>query len=439
MAVMQAGVTGKRIAVVGAGIAGLSAAWLLSRVHAVTLFEANDYLGGHTHTVDVTLDGVVAPVDTGFLVFNERTYPNLIALFDHLGVPSTASDMSFSVRLEAEGIEWAGSSLATVFAQRRNLLRPAFWGMLGDILRFNREATALAHGTDASAQSLGEFLDAGRYGRAFREWYLLPMAGAIWSCPVAAMLRYPARTFFGFCANHGLLQVSDRPQWRTVTGGARSYVEKLAAAIADVRLNTPVVSVLRHPRGAEVRLAGGGTEHFDAVVLACHSDQALRLLGDADAAERRLLGAIVYQDNDVVLHTDERFLPRRRSAWSAWNYHADRGADPARPVGVSYLINKLQPLPFERPVIVTLNPASEPRAECVIDRYRYAHPVFDLGSIAAQARLPQLQGRHNTWYCGAWAGYGFHEDGLKSGMAVAAALGVNAPWQAQPCALKVAA
>lgn len=436
---MHPGVKGKRIAVVGAGIAGLSAAWLLSRAHAVTLFEANDYLGGHTHTVDVTLDGITAPVDTGFLVFNERTYPNLIALFDHLGVPSTASDMSFSVRLEAEGIEWAGSSLATVFAQRRNLLRPAFWGMLGDILRFNREATALAHRTDASAQSLGEFLDAGRYGRAFRDWYLLPMAGAIWSCPVSAMLRYPARTFFGFCANHGLLQVSDRPQWRTVTGGARSYVEKMAAAIADVRLNAPVVSVLRHPRGAEVRLAGSSTEHFDAVVLACHSDQALRLLGDADVAERRLLGAIAYQDNDVVLHTDERFLPRRRSAWSAWNYHADRGADPARPVGVSYLINKLQPLPFERPVIVTLNPASEPCAECVIDRYRYAHPVFDLGSIAAQARLPQLQGRYNTWYCGAWAGYGFHEDGLKAGMAVAAALGVNAPWLAQPGALKAAA
>ena len=430
---------GKRIAVVGSGIAGLSAAWLLSRAHTVTLFEANDYLGGHTHTVDVTLDGITAPVDTGFLVFNERTYPNLIALFDHLGVASTASDMSFSVRLAAERLEWAGSNLATVFAQRRNLLRPAFWGMLSDILRFNREATALAQLPAESAQSLGEFLDAGRYGRAFRDWYLLPMAGAIWSCPTAAMLQYPARTFFSFCANHGLLQVSDRPQWRTVNGGARSYVEKLAAAIPDIRVNTPVEKVVRDPRGADLHIAGRAPEHFDSVVLACHSDQALRLLGDADAAERRVLGAIAYQDNDVVLHTDESFLPRRRSAWSAWNYHADDRTDAGRPVGVSYLINKLQPLPFARPVIVTLNPSRAPRPECLIDRYRYAHPVFDLGSIAAQARLPGLQGRHNTWYCGAWAGYGFHEDGLKAGIAVAAALGVSAPWLMEPEGLKAAA
>ncbi len=430
---------GKRIAVIGSGIAGLSAAWLLSRAHAVTLFEANDYLGGHTHTVDVTLDGITAPVDTGFLVFNERTYPNLIALFDYLDVPSTGSDMSFSVRLAAERLEWAGSNLATVFAQRRNLLRPAFWGMLSDILRFNKEAGALAQQSVDSAQSLGEFLDAGAYGRAFREWYLLPMAGAIWSCPTTAMLQYPARTFFTFCANHGLLQVSDRPQWRTVNGGARSYVEKLASAIPDIRLNMPVKQVVRDPRGATLHFPGFPAEHFDAVVLACHSDQALRLLGDADAAERRVLGAIAYQDNEVVLHTDESFLPRRRSAWSAWNYHADQETDAGRPVGVSYLINKLQPLPFERPVIVTLNPAHPPRPECVIDRYQYAHPVFDLGSIAAQARLPGLQGRHNTWYCGAWAGYGFHEDGLKSGLAVADAFGVTAPWLMQPEGLKAAA
>lgn len=436
---MKQPLRGKRIAVVGAGIAGLSAAWLLSRAHTVTMFEANDYLGGHTHTVDVTLDGITAPVDTGFLVFNERTYPNLIALFDHLGVESTASDMSFSVRLAAERLEWAGSNLATVFAQRRNLLRPAFWGMLRDILRFNREAGALAKQPADSAQSLGEFLDAGGYGRAFCDWYLLPMAGAIWSCPTTTMLQYPARTFFAFCANHGLLQVSDRPQWRTVNGGARRYVEKLAADIADIRLGTPVEQVVRDPRGATLRCASRAAEHFDAVVLACHSDQALRLLGDADAMERRVLGAIAYQDNDVVLHTDERFLPRRRSAWSAWNYHAADAGNGGRPVGVSYLINKLQPLPFARPVIVTLNPAEEPRPECVIDRYRYAHPVFDMGSIAAQARLPGLQGRHNTWYCGAWTGYGFHEDGLKAGISVAASLGVTVPWLMQPEGLKAAA
>ena len=429
----------RRIAVVGAGIAGLSAAWLLSRTHDVTLFEANNYLGGHSHTVDVTLEGVTAPVDTGFLVFNDRTYPNLIALFDHLGIASCASDMSFSVRIAAENIEWAGSNLAAVFAQRRNLLRPRFWGMLSDILRFNKQATAIAQGGTGFAMTLGEFLAAGSYGRAFRDWYLLPMAGAIWSCPTATMLDYPTRTFFAFCANHGLLQVSDRPQWRTVIGGARTYVDRLAAEIGHVHLGTPVVSVMREAGGARLKLAGGDSRTFDAVVMACHSDQALRLLGDADVAERAVLGAIRYQDNRVVLHTDERFLPRSRAAWSAWNYHAEDSAGQTQPVGVSYLINKLQPLPFRQPVIVTLNPGDEPRAATVIDRYSYAHPVFDQAGIAAQARLPQLQGRRNTWFCGAWAGYGFHEDGLKAGMAVAAGLGVAAPWQAPVAALMVAA
>ncbi len=429
---------GKRIAVIGAGIAGLSAAWLLARQHAVTLFEANDYLGGHTHTVDVTLDGVTAPVDTGFLVFNDRTYPNLIALFDHLGVPSCASDMSFSVRIESANVEWAGSNLAAVFAQRRNLVRPQFWGMLSDILRFNREANALAQSSCITA-TLGEFLDAGSYGQAFREWYLLPMAGAIWSCPTAAMLEYPAQTFFAFCRNHGLLQVSDRPQWRTVVGGGRTYVGRLAAGIPDIRLSSPVLGITRRSNGALVRLAGGETRAFEAVVLACHSDQALGLLDDADFDERCILEAIRYQNNAVILHTDRRFLPRARSAWSAWNYHADRGADPAQPVGVSYLINQLQPLPFQQPVIVTLNPGSAPRPETVIDRYEYAHPVFDRVATDAQARLSRLQGRRNTWFCGAWTGYGFHEDGLKAGMAVAAGFGVTAPWLAQPAVWKVAA
>ncbi len=428
---MRPTVFGRRIAVIGSGIAGLSAAWLLAREHAVTLFEANDYLGGHSHTVDVALDGISAPVDTGFLVFNDCTYPNLTALFEQLDVESCASDMSFSVRIEAENLEWAGSSVSTLFAQWRNLVRPAFWGMLADIARFNRAATVIARAGQGAAGSLGDFLDAGRYGRAFRDWYLLPMAGAIWSCPTATMLDYPLQTFLAFCANHGLLQISDRPQWRTVVGGSRNYVARMAEGIPDIRLNTPVTGIARQTDRVALRLHPGKVESFDEVVLACHSDQALRLLADADEDEHAVLGAIHYQDNEVILHSDRSFLPRKRLAWSAWNYHAECAAPAGRPVGVSYLINMLQPLPFKQPVVVTLNPGQQLRSENVIDRYTYAHPVFDRAAISAQARLPQLQGRRNTWFCGAWAGYGFHEDGLKAGMAVAASLGVAAPWQSQ--------
>jgi predicted NAD/FAD-binding protein len=423
-----------RIAVVGSGIAGLSAAWLLSRRYGVTLFEANDYLGGHTNTVDVTLDGITHPVDTGFLVFNDRTYPNLIALFRHLGVREAASEMSFSVRLDHEGIEWAGASLATVFAQKRNLVRPEFWSMLGDILRFNREASNLAQATLDPAYTVARFLDERRYGRPFRDWYLLPMAAAIWSCPTDQMLAYPARTFFRFCQNHGLIQIVDRPQWRTVLGGGREYVRRLAACLDDIRIATPVSRVRRRDTFVEVETATGECERYDQVVLACHSDQSLRLLGDASAAESDLLGCIRYEPNVALLHTDADFLPRSREAWSAWNYHAARGSPARRPVSVSYLINKLQPLPFSTPVIVTLNPTTAPRPESVLARFDYAHPAFDGPAIEAQARLHAVQGRRRTWFCGAWTRYGFHEDGLRAGLAVANALGCFAPWQAEEVA-----
>ena len=425
----------QRIAVVGAGISGLASAWLLARRHEVTLFEAGDYLGGHTHTVDVTLEGRTHPVDTGFLVFNEKTYPNLIALFEQLGVDSVETEMSFAVSLQSPDLEWAGSSLATLFGQKRNLLRRPFWAMLSDILRFNRESTAWLATHPDEGRSLREFLVQGRYSDAFSDWYLLPMAAAIWSCPTGQMLDMPLATFIRFCHNHGLLQIFDRPLWRTVKGGGREYVNRIAARLRDVRLACPVHAVARVADGLQLSHAGG-SEHFDQVVLACHSDQALRLLGgSASAGQQAVLSAIRYQPNRALLHTDPALLPRDRRLWSAWNYFAGAGQPGDQPVGVSYLINKLQPLPFHSPVVVTLNPAREPDPARVIAEFDYAHPVFDGPAIAAQQRLAEVQGEGGIWLAGAWGSYGFHEDGLRSALRVANALGVRAPWQDGTAAL----
>jgi predicted NAD/FAD-binding protein len=405
-----------KIAIVGSGISGLAAARLLSRAHAVTVFEAASRLGGHANTVDVRLEGRTYPVDTGFLVYNRATYPGLVRLFEELGVPSAPSEMSFSVALQSPAIEWAGTSLDTVFAQRSNLLRPAFLRMLRDVLRFNREAPATS-----GASTLGEFLARGRYSSEFRDWYLLPMAAAIWSCPTRAMLDYPFASFARFFQNHGLLQLADRPQWYTVRGGSRRYVEAIARGLADVRLATPVRSLRRERAQAWVN-----GERFDAVVLACHSDQALALLGaEASPAERAVLSAIPYQKNRALLHTDATLLPKNRRVWSAWNYAAGAEAPQGRPVSVHYLINKLQPLPFAQPVIVSLNPHREPDASQVIGEFDYDHPVFGAGAAAAQARLPEIQGARSTWFCGAWTRYGFHEDGFASALEVARALDVE--------------
>ena len=414
----------RRIAVIGSGISGLSVAHALASQARVTLFEADTHFGGHSHTVDVRLDGVRHGVDTGFLVFNHRTYPRLVELFKQLDVPTAASEMSFSVQVPQHGIEWSGCDLNTVFAQRRNLLRPRFLHMLAQILRFNRLATGIAEAGDeaAMAEPIADFLSRHGFGEPFRDWYLLPMLGCIWSCPTDQMLRFPVATMIRFCHNHGLIQVRDRPQWHTVVGGSRVYVQKMLAHIPDARLATPVRAVRRVAGGALVS-TDAGNEHFDEVVLACHSDQALALLSDARDDERALLGAIRYQPNRAVLHTDTSVLPQRKLAWAAWNY--ERAADTAKEqsaVCLHYLINRLQPLPWETPVVVSLNPGRTIAADKMIGEYDYSHPVFDATAVDAQRRLPQIQGRSNTWYCGAWTRYGFHEDGLMSGLAVAAAL-----------------
>ena len=415
----------KRIAVIGSGISGLSAAYHLRNQADVTLFEAGSYFGGHTHTVDVTLPSpqgmVTHGVDTGFLVFNERTYPGLIGLFAELQVQTSTSDMSFSVQTpRASGqraMEWSGSNLNTVFAQRSNLFSPTFLGMLRDVLRFNTLANALAdRGQDhALMQPLGEFLETHKFGSAFRHWYLLPMLGCIWSCPTDQMLQFPVATMVRFCHNHGLIQVVNRPQWFTVTGGAKHYVEKLLQHIPRTHLQTPVKRIERN--GSEARVfTASGSEDFDGVVLACHADQALSLLAQPTPQEQALLGAIRYHPNKAVLHTDTSVMPKKKLAWAAWNYEraTDLGLESSR-VCLHYWINRLQPLPFSEDVVVSLNPVRAIDPSKVLGEYDYAHPVFDLGAIKAQSQLPSLQGQQNTWYAGAWMGYGFHEDGFKAG------------------------
>ncbi len=418
-----------KIAVAGAGIAGLSAAWLLARQHEVVLFEANDYAGGHSNTVDVTLDGITHPVDTGFLVHNDRTYPNLIRLFPLLGVDTPASEMTFSVSLPGADLEWAGADLGSLFAQRRNLLRPAFWRMVRDILRFNRVSRRLLADVQGSGLTLGQLLDRDGYSLEFRDWYLLPMGAAIWSSPLKGMADFPAETFLQFCLNHGLLQIFDRPQWKTVRNGSREYVRAMLQSLPDVRLSSPVTAVRRLGDGIEVTTPSG-RETFDRLIIASHTDQALAMLGDAALpAEREVLSAIRYQPNTAWLHTDPTLMPVRRKTWSAWNYYSRGLPDAEQPVAVTYWLNRLQPLPFTRDVFVTLNPPEAPAPAHVIRRLDYAHPLLDQAAYAAQRRLPSIQGLDRIYFCGAWAGYGFHEDGLKAGMAVARLLGARIPWE----------
>jgi uncharacterized protein len=419
------------IAVIGSGISGLAAAWLLSLGHRVTLYEKEDRPGGHSCTVDAPGAG---PVDMGFIVYNERCYPNLAALFRHLGVATRPSDMSFAVSLDAGRLEYAGTSLGTLFAQRRNLLRPRFWAMIGDLLRFYREAPALLRRPDADAITLGEFLRAGGYGDAFVRDHLLPMGAAIWSAPAEAMRAHPAASFIRFCENHGLLRLYGRPVWRTVEGGSREYVSAMFRQIRGAAtLNTAVASIRREGGRVRVRDRHGESRVFDHVVIAAHADQAVAMLDDASGEERRLLGAFRYQRNLAILHTDAALMPRRRAVWSSWNYLSRSDAPESQAVGVTYWMNRLQPfLPRTPDLFLTLNPPQAPREGTVLRSALFDHPVYDRGAVAAQRALWSLQGQRNTWFCGAYFGAGFHEDGLQAGLAVAEALGgLRRPWSVE--------
>lgn len=417
----------KRLAVIGTGIAGLVAAERLCRAHDVVVFEAEPRIGGHTHTVDVPGERGPLAVDTGFIVCNDRTYPGLLALFGRLGVVLRESQMSFSVRCDRTGLEYNGGSFAGLFAQRSNLLRPRFWGMLRDIVRFHREAPALADG-DAT---LADVVANGRYGRAFAEHYLVPMMAAIWSAEPERLLAMPARFFVRFFANHGMLQVGGRPQWFTVVGGSRSYLAPLVRPFADrIRLASPVRSLSRTADGVVIAVAGRPAERFDGAIVATHSDQALALLADADDAERAVLAAIPYQENDVVLHTDTALLPRRRRAWAAWNYRL--GAGPAARATVTYCMNILQGLPGDTVYNVSLNQSAAIDPAKVLRRLVYHHPVFDAAGVRAQARVAASNGRRRVWFCGAWCGFGFHEDAVQAALRVAADFGVGTDLGSEP-------
>ncbi|MGD9859515.1 MAG: NAD(P)/FAD-dependent oxidoreductase [Marinobacterium sp.] len=421
-----------KIAVIGSGISGLSAAWLLNRQHDVTLFEKDDRPGGHSNTVTVATEEGDLAVDTGFIVYNPVNYPNLVEFFRTLGVPSMKTDMSFGVSINSGALEYSGCGLAGVFAQKRNLLRPGYWKMLADLMRFYREASDLIDDPEVQPQTLGEMLNSRGYGRAFIYQHLIPMGAAIWSTPADQMLDYPAVTFLRFCQNHGLVQLKDRPQWRTVAGGSREYVQRVCDELkGGVRLNSRIHRIHRRGGQAVVEFMHGESESFDHVVLACHADQALALLADPSPDEKRLLSCFPYQRNRALLHTDAALMPRREAAWASWNYLTDSHSPDSLPraISVTYWMNRLQHLPQQHPVFVTLNPVEEPAEGKILRSFLYDHPVFNLDSIAAQKELWSLQGKQNTWFCGAYFGYGFHEDGLQSGLAVAEQLGgTKRPW-----------
>ena len=420
----------RQIAVIGSGIAGLASAWLLGQRHDVTLVERNDYIGGHTNTIDVDEgDGRTVPVDTGFIVYNTGNYPLLTRLFQRLGVATKESDMSFSASIGPGDIEYCGDNLDALFAQRGNLLRPGFLRMLRDMLRFNRRCKALLARDGFGGLSLGAFIEREGLGPGFRDQYLLPMAAAIWSCPTRTMMDFPAESLARFFHNHGLLNIVDQPLWRTVAGGSQVYARRLIDGIGRNNiLLDGARRVSRLDQGVRIMLASGRTLDVDEVVLACHADEALALLEAPTRAEQRLLGCFHYQPNQTYLHTDSRLMPKRRKCWASWNYLSRAAGDGGRAVSVTYWMNRLQALDTERNYFVSLNPLTPPAPDEIIASMTYDHPVFDQAAMDAQKALSRLQGVGNVWYCGSYFGYGFHEDALRAAVDTASHLGADTGW-----------
>lgn len=419
----------KRIAVIGSGISGLSAAWLMSQSAPVTVYEGDNRLGGHSNTVTVAGSEGDIDVDTGFIVYNERNYPNLVELFRTVGVETQASNMSFAVSLNGGKMEYSGSGLNGLMGQRGNIVKPKFWGMLRDLLRFYREAPLALSSPAVEDVTIGEYLDANGYGPGFIHNHLLPMGAAIWSASSEEMRAYPFKAFVRFFVSHGLLTLKDRPQWRTVDGGSRQYVNRLRQDLPDIRLSTRVISVERNSNGVHILDEHGNREIFSDVVIAAHADQALLMLGDASTEERNMLGSFRYTDNEAVLHTDPSLMPKRKRTWASWNYIGEAGRDGAQSLCVTYWMNRLQNIPMTDPLFVTLNPIREIAPENILRLIHYMHPIFDRAALEAQRNLWRIQGKNGIWFCGAYCGYGFHEDGLQSGLAVAEAIsGRKRPW-----------